>query len=35
MRTFMDDLVFNEAGNAVTLVKRRSSDACEEIKGNP
>lgn len=25
MRTFMDDVVFNECGNQVTLVKRRSS----------
>jgi anti-sigma regulatory factor (Ser/Thr protein kinase) len=27
MRTFMDEVVFNAAGNEVTLIKRRSSDA--------
>jgi anti-sigma regulatory factor (Ser/Thr protein kinase) len=32
MRTFMDDLIFNENGNAVTLVKRRSSDPSGESK---
>jgi anti-sigma regulatory factor (Ser/Thr protein kinase) len=35
MRTFMDELTFNETGNAVTLVKRRSADPFAESKEKP
>lgn len=35
MRTFMDDLLFNDAGNTVTLVKLRSSNTPEAISENP
>jgi DNA-binding response OmpR family regulator len=34
MRTFMDDLVFNETGNTVTLVKRRNLEPGEVIEEN-
>ncbi len=31
MRTFMDDVFYNERGNEVTMVKRRESDAAPEV----
>ena len=30
MRTFMDQVVFNEAGNEVTMVKRRDRRTCHQ-----
>jgi CheY-like chemotaxis protein len=35
MRTFMDEVTYNDAGNEVTLVKRRETDADKADSGNP
>jgi hypothetical protein len=34
IRTFMDDVAFNEAGNEVTMIKRRDHDAPPDPQAN-